>query len=68
MDNTKKMLRKILENSTGDISQDSLFNKSLWETFLEMHPADISAFLSEINKSTAQRLFKMLPLKNYLIL
>jgi magnesium transporter len=61
MDNPKKMLKKILENALTGISQDTLSNKSLWQAFLDMHPVDISDFLSEINKETAQNLFKELP-------
>lgn len=61
MDNPKKMLKKIVENATAGLSQDTLLNKSLWQAFLDMHPVDISDFLSEVDKNTAQELFKGLP-------
>ena len=61
MDNPKKMLKKIIENAVAGINQDDLLKKSLWEAFVDMHPVDISDFLSEVNKTTAQQLFTSLP-------
>lgn len=61
MDNPKKMLKKIIENAVAGSSQDDLFKKSLWQAFTDMHPVDISDFLSEVDKHTAQQLFVSLP-------
>lgn len=55
------MLKKIVENAAAGVSQDSLLNKSLWQAFVDMHPVDISDFLSDLDKESAQDLFKGLP-------
>jgi magnesium transporter len=61
MDNPKKILKKILEQSAAPVAQDKTLQKSVWQAFLDMHPVDIADFLAEIDKATVQKLFSQLP-------
>lgn len=61
MDNPKRILKKILEQSAAPVAQDKTLQKSVWQAFLDMHPVDIADFLAEIDKTTVQKLFGQLP-------
>src|SRR5579885_2861876 len=57
----KQILQEIRENIDAVIDQESTFGQSLWKAFLEIHPADIAQFLTNLDKETLQRLFLKLP-------
>ena len=58
---SKKILQEIQENIDMVIAHDVPMGKSLWKAFLEIHPADIADFLTEISKKHAQSLFMAMP-------
>ena len=58
---SKKILQEIQENIDMVIAHDVPMGKSLWQAFLEIHPADIADFLTEISKEHAQSLFMAMP-------
>jgi magnesium transporter len=56
-----KILTDVQENLEAVIAQDSELSKALWQSFLQIHPADIADFLSAIPKQSAQQIFGKLP-------
>ncbi len=60
---SKKILEEIRDNIDVVIRQQGPIGKSLWQAFLEIHPADIANFLAEIGRNNAQALFVALPQK-----
>ncbi len=60
---SKKILEAIRDNIDVVIRQQGPIGKSLWQAFLEIHPADIANFLAEIGRNNAQALFVALPQK-----
>ncbi len=57
----QKILADIQANITLVIKQEPPLGESLWNTFIELHPADIAEFLSNIDEEQAQLLFVNLP-------
>ena len=56
-----RVYQDISDNMEAVIRGDNARALSLWQTFSNLHPADIAQFLSEQNKDTARRLFLKLP-------
>ncbi len=56
---------RVYENIRGNleavIKGDSALGVSLWQTFTNLHPADIAQYLSDQDRDTAKRLFVKLP-------
>jgi magnesium transporter len=59
--NAEKLLAEIKDNLNAVISRESALGESLWKTFLDLHPADIADFLSELPREQAPLLFANLP-------
>lgn len=59
--NITKILAEVRENIGMVISRDSMLGQTLWNSFTQLHPADIADFLSDIPKSESQQLFANLP-------
>ncbi len=59
--NTEKLLAEIKDNIDIVITKESVLGESLWQAFIELHPADIANFLGTITKNDAQLLFANLP-------
>lgn len=55
--NTQAVLDKVLENIDAVIAQSSPVGVSLWQEFIELHPADIALFLGDLDRVQAQALF-----------
>lgn len=60
--NSTKVLAEIRDNLQTVIAKDSAMGESLWDAFLQLHPADIADFLSDISKDHARQLFASLPI------
>ncbi len=58
--NLTKILQEVRDNVDA-ILQNSVFGQSLWKEFLQLHPADIAQFFTDINKESFERLFLKLP-------
>lgn len=59
MDN-RELLQKIRENIELVINKNTPLGDSLWKLFVEMHPADIADFLSDISRTEMLSLYVML--------
>ncbi len=59
----QRLLREIQDHLDAVIAQDAEFAKGLWHNFIQLHPADIADFLSDIDREKAQTLFLKLPKK-----
>ncbi len=59
--NNNKILAEVRDNLDTVIARDSVLSQSLWDAFVQVHPADIADFLSTISKHAAQQLFGRLP-------
>lgn len=59
--NSKNILNDVRDNIAAVIALDSALGESLWQAFLQIHPADIADFLSTISRPDAQKLFAKLP-------
>ncbi|CDK30645.1 magnesium transporter [Candidatus Babela massiliensis] len=59
----KQTFNDILDNIDDVIAQSSDLGVSLWQDFLDIHPADIAQFLSDINQDKAKVLFLAIPKK-----
>jgi magnesium transporter len=57
---TRELLQKIRENIEAVINKNSPLGDSLWKDFIEMHPADIADFLSDISRTDMLSLYIML--------
>jgi magnesium transporter len=57
----QNFLREIQDHLDTVISQDSAVGKSLWNQFLQLHPADIADFLSDIEWDRAKELYLKMP-------
>lgn len=57
----EKLLREIQEHFAAVVSQESELGRKLWKDFLELHPADIARFLSELKFDHFKLLVVQLP-------
>ncbi len=57
----KRIFDEIRENTQEVIDHDSPLGKSLWKAFLDIHPADIADFLSDIDRERCKQIFLRLP-------
>jgi magnesium transporter len=55
------LLQEIKDHLDAVIAQDSILGKALWSKFLELHPADIADFFTDIAWNQFQDLFLKLP-------
>jgi len=55
------ILREVQDHLDAVITQDSEFGKGLWQSFIQLHPADIADFFADIDKHEFQALFLKLP-------
>lgn len=55
--NVHKTLSEIQDNISAVIAKDTALGESLWEVFIDLHPADIADFLTDINYNDALALF-----------
>ena len=53
----KNVLRDIEEHIEEVIKRDTPLGRSLWDAFIELHPADIARFLGETHRENAKALF-----------
>lgn len=60
--NIPKVLAEIRDNIQTVIAKDSALGESLWDAFVQLHPADIADLLSDISKEHARQLFATLPI------
>lgn len=58
---SKKILQEIKDNLTAVIKKDSPLGQSLWQALIELHPADLADFYSDIDQESFQRLFVTMP-------
>ncbi len=56
----KDILSKVRENIEAVIKKSSPLGVSLWEAFLEVHPADLADFFADIDTTEFQQLFLQL--------
>ncbi|MCA9770686.1 magnesium transporter [Candidatus Dependentiae bacterium] len=56
----KRILQEISKNLEAVIAQDTSMGTSLWQSFIDMHPADIAEFLTNIDYQSFKSLFVML--------
>ncbi len=61
--NSQRLLHEIQDHMEAVITQNSDLGKGLWEQFLQLHPADIADFFSDIDPDYFQLLFLKLPKK-----
>ncbi len=57
----RHILDEIKSNLASVISRDSTLGKSLWAALLQIHPADIAQFLTDLDSEQREALFKGLP-------
>lgn len=57
----EKILREVKTHLKAVISRKSPIGESLWNEFLNLHPADIARFLSELSEEDFKDLFLVLP-------
>jgi|SRR5579872_4722790 len=58
--NPKKILQEINDNLDA-VLQDAPLGQALWKEFIDLHPADIAQFFTDIDKQEFQKLFIKLP-------
>lgn len=58
---SKTILDAMEQNLTPIVRQETDEARSLWSSFLEIHPADIAQFISERDKEDAKAIFLALP-------
>lgn len=61
--NGNHFLHEIRDHLDAVIRQDNPLGKLLWEKFIQLHPADIADFFSDLDHDAFQELFLMLPKK-----
>lgn len=59
--NREKLFTEIKENIDMVLSKKPGVGESLWKTFTDLHPADISDFMGELPREQAKLLFATLP-------
>lgn len=57
----EKIIQEARENLDLLIARESSFSQALWATLLEVHPADLAFFLSDIDREKAAELFATFP-------
>jgi magnesium transporter len=57
---SRHLLHEIQDHLDSVIAQDTPLARGLWQHFIDLHPADIADFLSDIDQESAQNLFKNL--------
>ncbi|CAN5128127.1 magnesium transporter [soil metagenome] len=58
---SRHLLHEIQDHLDAVIAQDTPLARGLWQHFLDLHPADIADFFSDIDAESAQLLFHKLP-------
>ncbi|OGT36013.1 MAG: magnesium transporter [Gammaproteobacteria bacterium RIFCSPHIGHO2_12_FULL_37_14] len=58
---SQKIFKEIKNNLPSVISKDSELGKYLWEDLIKLHPADISQFLSDLNREEFRELYLTFP-------
>lgn len=58
---SERILQEIKQNIQAVIREDQPLGITLWQNFLELHPADIANFFMDIDHETFQLLFERLP-------
>lgn len=58
---SERILQEIKANIQAVINQEQPLGVSLWHDFIELHPADIANFFTDIDHETFQLLFERLP-------
>ncbi len=59
----RNILQELRDNINVIVAYDTPLAKSLWKELLDLHPADIARFLSDINQEHVVKLFERLPEK-----
>lgn len=60
---SRHLLHEIQDHLDAVIAQDTPLARGLWQHFIELHPADIADFFTDIDLEKAQKLFQNLPKK-----
>lgn len=58
---SRHLLHEIQDHLDSVIAQDTPLARGLWQHFIDLHPADIADFLSDIDQESAHQLFENLP-------
>jgi len=64
--NGRTILQEVRENLAAVIAHDSPLGKSLWESLLKVHPADLASFLSDLDRDDFKQLILTLPKELFL--
>lgn len=59
--NIGKILTEVRENIGAVIARDSTLGNTLWDSFIQLHPADIADFLADLPVAESQQIFTHLP-------
>jgi magnesium transporter len=59
--NGDNILQEIRDHLDAVISQDAPLGKLLWQRFIQLHPADIADFLSDIDHEYFEQLYSKMP-------
>ena len=59
--NPEKLLKEVRQNLEALKKQEAPLGKFLWESFIELHPADIAKFLTELRKEDFKQILENLP-------
>jgi len=57
---TQELLKKIRENIEAVANQGGALESSLWQSFIQLHPADIADFFADIDRKNALYAYKNL--------
>lgn len=57
----RHLLHEIQDHLDSVIAQDTPLARGLWQHFIDLHPADIADFFTDIDREKAQKLFQNLP-------
>lgn len=60
---SRHLLHEIQDHLDSVIAQDTPLARGLWQHFIDLHPADIADFFTDIDLQKAHELFKKLPRK-----
>ena len=59
--NPEKLLKEVRQNLEALKKQEIPLGKFLWESFIELHPADIAKFLTELRQEDFKQILQNLP-------
>jgi magnesium transporter len=59
--NSNTILQEIRQNLAAVIARSAPRGQFLWASFIQLHPADIADFLTDIDRESRQQLFQALP-------